>query len=71
MRVVIGGSCAVLLATMMYGHLLDAATSCGSLSSLALPDTSITGAQLVPPGGFTLPGLGPAAAQQLSSLPGF
>jgi len=68
---VTGGSCALVFATMMYGHALNAAASCESLSSLALPDTSITLARMVPAGGFTLPGPGPAAVLQLSALPGF
>ena len=72
MKMVTGGSCAVLLATMMmYGHALNAAASCESLSALVLPNTSMTLAQMVPAGGFTLPGMGPAAVQQFSRLPAF
>src|SRR5262245_66616523 len=71
MRMVTGGFCALLLATMVYGHTLDAAPSCEKLSSLALPNTSITLAQMVPAGGFTLPGMAPPAAQQFSRLPAF
>jgi feruloyl esterase len=71
MTMVTGGSCAILLAVMMYGHALNAAASCESLSSLVLPNTSITLAQMVPAGGFTLPGMGPAAVQQFSRLPAF
>ena len=71
MRMVTGGFCGLLLATMMYGHTLDAARSCEKLSSLALPNTSITLAQMVPAGGFTLPGMSPAATQQFSRLPAF
>jgi feruloyl esterase len=56
---------------MMYGHALNAAASCESLSSLVLPNTSITLAQMVPAGGFTLPGMGPATVQQFSRLPAF
>src|SRR5262245_59096228 len=66
-----GGTCAVLLATMVAGHTLNAGASCESLSSLVLPDTSITLAQMVPAGRFTLPGIGPAAVQQFSRLPAF
>jgi feruloyl esterase len=66
-----GGSCAVILAAMIYGHALDAAASCESLSSLTLPDASITLAQAVPAGGFTLPGTAPASVPQFSRLPGF
>src|SRR5262249_10522569 len=73
MKTVTGGSCAVLLALilMMDGHALNAAASCERLSSLALPNTSITLAQMTPAGGFNLPGTGPAAAQQFSQLPAF
>ena len=73
MKTVTGGSCAVLLALilMMDGHALNAAASCESLSSLALPNTSITSAQMVPAGGFSLPGTGSAAVQQFSQLPAF
>ena len=56
MKIVTRGSCAALLAIVMNGHGLDAATSCAGLSSLALPNTSITLAQMVPAGGFVLPG---------------
>jgi len=52
------------------GHALKASSSCESLSSLALPNTSITLAQVVPAGAFTLPGTGPAAPQ-FSHLPTF
>jgi feruloyl esterase len=73
MKTVTGGSCAVLLALilMMDGHALNAAASCERLSSLALPNTSITLAQMAPAGGFSLPGTGPAAVQQFSQLPAF
>ena len=70
MKMVTGGSCAVLLALMMDGHALTAAASCESMSSLALSNTSITLAQMVPAGGFTLPGTGPAVPQ-FSQLPAF
>jgi feruloyl esterase len=70
MKTITGGSCALLLALMMDGHTLNARASCESLSSLALPNTSITLAQMVPAGGFTLPGTGPAVPQ-FSQLPAF
>ena len=68
---VAAGSCAVLIAMMMYGHGLTAAASCESLSSMTLPNTSITVAQMVPAGGFTLAGTGPAAVQLFNRLPAF
>src|SRR4030095_11363560 len=66
-----GRSCAFLLALIltMEGHAL-AAPSCESLSSLVLPNTSITLAQMVPAGRFSLPGTGPAVPQ-FSQLPAF
>jgi feruloyl esterase len=70
MKTVTGGSCALLLALMMDGHTLNARASCESLSSLALPNTSITLAQMVLAGGFTLTGTGPAVPQ-FSQLPAF
>src|SRR4029453_13572025 len=73
MKTVKGGSCAVLLALifMMDRHALNAAASCERLSSLALSNTSITLAQMVPAGGFSLPGTGPAAVEQFSHVPAF
>jgi feruloyl esterase len=71
MKVAIAESCAVLIALMIPGHPLKAPTSCESLSSMALPNTSVTFAKLVPAGGFTLPEMGPAAVQQFSRLPAF
>src|ERR1700682_2852199 len=63
MKMVTGGSCGLLLAVTTHGHALKVSSSCESLSSLALPNTSITLAQVVPAGAFTLPGTGPAAPQ--------
>jgi Tannase and feruloyl esterase len=71
MRMITGGSWAVLLATLLCGRALNGAAACESLSSLALPDTAITLAQMVPAAGFTLPGMAPAAVQQFSRLPAF
>jgi feruloyl esterase len=71
MKIVIAGSCAILIAMMMHGRTLIAAASCESLSSVTLPDTSVTLAQMVPAGGFTPPGTGAAAVQQFTSLPAF
>src|SRR5689334_12274192 len=71
MKTITGGSCAVLaLILMMDGHALGAPASCESLSSLALPNTSITLAQRVPAGGFSLLGTGPAV-QQFTQSPAF
>ncbi len=71
MKMIAAGSCAVLVALMMHGQGLNAAASCESLSSMTLPNTSITVAQMVPAGGFTLPAVGPPAVQLFSRLPAF
>jgi feruloyl esterase len=70
MRIFVGGLCVVLLATVTGRQTLDAAASCESLSSLTLPNTTITLAQTVPAGGFTAPTTGGAGAQ-LTNLPAF
>ena len=71
MKIVTAGSCVFLIALMMHGQTLDAAASCESLSSMMLPNTPITVAQRLPPGGFTPPGTGPGAVPQFSRLPAF
>jgi feruloyl esterase len=48
-----------------------AAATCESLSSLKLPDTTITTAQLVPAGTFAPPGRGGRAGAPMSDLPAF
>ncbi len=65
------GSCAVLLAALMPGPAVSAATSCESLSVSTLPNTTITVAQTVPAGGLALPAAGAATSQGFSSLPAF
>lgn len=70
MKMVTGGLCVLLLALTTHGHALTSASSCESLSSLALPNTSITLAQVVPAGTFALPGTDPAKPQ-FSQLPTF
>ncbi len=70
MKMVIIGLCVLLSALTTYGQALKPASACESLSSLALPNTSITLAQVVPAGAFTLPGTGPAMPL-LSQLPTF
>ncbi len=86
MKIVKGGLRTVLLAalpallamsalsTMSPGHALTAAAaaSCESLSSVKLPHTTITLAQAVAAGAFTLPTTGqPAGGQAFSRLPAF
>jgi feruloyl esterase len=69
MKLVTGGLCVLLFALTTPGQTLKSA-SCESLSSLALPNSSITLAQVVPAGTFALPETGPATAQ-FSQLPAF
>ena len=70
MKTLTGGLGAVLFALIIDAHALSGAASCESLSSLVLPNTSITLAQMVSAGGFSLPGTGPAVPQ-FSQLPAF
>ena len=65
---------AVLLATILLSPAQVRAAPCESLSSLALPSATITLAQSVAAGSFTLPGGGRGAAEQnaaLKALPAF
>src|SRR4051812_35931479 len=66
---ILGRSC-VVLAALMCGHTLDAATSCESLWALHLPNTSMTSVGMVPAGGFSLRE-SEASAQAFSDLPAF
>ncbi|MGB7438433.1 MAG: tannase/feruloyl esterase family alpha/beta hydrolase [Candidatus Acidiferrum sp.] len=69
-KMVTGGLCALLFALATHGQAFKSASSCENLSSLALPNTSITLAQVVPAGALTLPGTGPATPE-FSQLPAF
>jgi feruloyl esterase len=69
MKILAAGSCAVLLATLVQGQTLNAAASCESLSSLTLANTTITLAQTVPAGEFSLPTTGAALARRFGNLP--
>lgn len=70
MKMAIGGFCVLLSALSTHGHALNSTSSCESLLSMALPNTSITLAQVVPAGAFTLPGTSPAT-REFSQLPTF
>ncbi len=70
MKTLAAGVCVLLSALTTHGHALNPASSCESLSSLALPNTSITLAQVVPAGTFAPPATGPATPQ-FSQLPAF
>ncbi|HUN62775.1 MAG TPA: tannase/feruloyl esterase family alpha/beta hydrolase [Candidatus Sulfotelmatobacter sp.] len=69
MKMVTAGLCVLLSPLTAHGQALKS-TPCESLSSLALPNTSITLAQVVPAGAFTLPAAN-RATPQLSQLPAF
>jgi len=69
-KMAIGGLCVLLFALTTRGHGLTSAPSCETLSSLALPNTSITLAQVVPAGSFALPGTG-GATPHFSQVPTF
>jgi hypothetical protein len=76
MRILSGGLCAALIAVLIGSSTLDAAASCESLASMALPQTTITLASVVEAGAFTPPGSpsvnpsGPAG-QVFRGLPAF
>src|SRR5689334_1637156 len=57
-------------ASIALGGVAQAAT-CESLSSLTLPNTTITMAQMVAPGSFAAPARGGGPAQTLTDLPAF
>jgi feruloyl esterase len=74
MKSLIGGLCALLLAIALGARPLDAAASCESLASLALPYTTITLARVVESGAFTLPAPAngpPTASGAFRDLPAF
>jgi Tannase and feruloyl esterase len=76
MKLLAGGLCAVILARAVSIGTVDAATSCDSLATMALPQTTITLASVVEAGAFTPPGSpsvnpsGPAG-QVFRGLPAF
>ncbi len=70
MKILAAGLSVLLSALTTHGHGLNSASSCESLSSLALPNTSITLVQMVPAGTFALPATG-SATPQFSQLPTF
>ena len=70
MRKVIGGLAAIVLASMFSMHPQAAATPCEKLAALALPNTTITEAQLVQAGAFTPPGAG-GDGRAFRTLPAF
>jgi feruloyl esterase len=55
MRILTGTLCAVVLAALIGGRALTAAASCESLSSMTLPNTTITLARFVEAGAFVPP----------------
>lgn len=69
MKLLAGGSCAVVLGLLIHSQTLNAA-SCESLRSLTLPNTTITVVQTVSAGAFTQP-TDAAAIQAFRELPAF
>ena len=59
-------SAALLTSLIGIGSIPAAAATCGSLSGLTLPDTTITAAQLIPAGTYTAPG-----GKVFTNLPSF
>jgi feruloyl esterase len=70
MKLVIGGLCVLVLALTTQGQNVKSGSSCESLSSLTLPNTTITLAQVVPAGTFAVPGTG-ATTPEFRQLPAF
>jgi feruloyl esterase len=70
MKMVTGGLWMLLIALTTHGHSLPSGSSWENLSSLALPNTSITLAQVVPAGTFALPRTS-SATLQFRQLPAF
>ena len=68
MKILAGSVCALLLATLVPVRSLHASASCEALSSLALPDATITLAQAVEAGTFRPPD---SAAEAVSAMPAF
>jgi feruloyl esterase len=75
MKILRAGFCAVVFAMLSHYPALSAGRSCESLSSQALPDTTISLAQSVAAGSFVVPGTqggrGAAQNEALRSLPAF
>ncbi len=73
MRFLVGGLCALLLASLMNSETLKATTSCEGLASLTLPNVTITLAQAVGAGGFTQPDArgGRGGQNDAANLPAF
>ena len=69
MRILTAGVCALLLASLSPDRTLQASTPCGALSTLALPNTTITFAQAVEAGNYAPPT--PGAAERSLALPAF
>ena len=69
MRIITASVCALLLAVLSPDRTLGASTPCGALSAIALPNTTITTAQVVEAGNYTPPT--PGAAEGSVALPAF
>lgn len=69
MKTVAGSLCALVLATLLHDRTLAAGSSCEALSTLALPDVTITSAQAVGAGAFTPPAGN--AADAFRGMPAF
>lgn len=69
MKILAASVCALLIATLVPDRTLRASASCGALSTLALPNATITLAQAVEAGPFTPPA--PGNAVEARALPAF
>jgi feruloyl esterase len=67
MKILVGGSCALLLAASISARPVAATTSCESMTSLTLPNTSVTLARAVDAGVFAPADPSGAGAQPLNA----
>jgi feruloyl esterase len=71
MRVPSVGFGIALLALLPQCQMLSAAESCEKLSSLVLPNTTITSARVIPAGDFTQPATGTTEELRVENVPAF
>jgi feruloyl esterase len=71
MKLLSGGLSAVIVVGSLAGRTSVASTSCETLASLSLKDTTITAASTVAAGAFRPPAAGPSGGEEFKSLASF
>jgi feruloyl esterase len=71
MRLLLAALLAVALALVLAAQPTAAGRSCESLSTIGVDQTTVTTAEVVPPGGFKAPGGGGQNAARFAALPSF